>query len=60
MELKQNKTEDSMESEDRQSAFDRRNEKCDHVVFRLISVSWEDLTGIYKIKNIYNKKSGFL
>ena len=24
--------------------------KCDHVVFRLISVSWEDLTGIYKIK----------
>lgn len=39
-----------MESEDRQSAFDRRNEKCDHVVFRLISVSWEDLTGIYKIK----------
>ena len=24
--------------------------KCDHVVFRLISVSWEDFTGIYKIK----------
>lgn len=36
--------------------FTERPKKCDSLIMNVISVSWEDLTGIYKVKKQLNQK----